>query len=173
MRFNLDGLDVFFPYDYMYEEQYNYMLELKHALDASFLTNGKNKGHALLEMPTGTGKTVCLMSLITSYQFSNPQVGKLIYCTRTVPEMVKAVAEAKRIIAFREKMLGPEGGKVLGICLSSRKNMCIHKEVMDAADQEAVDSKCRAMTASWVRHRGHVDANVELCNYYGRYSTYY
>ena len=74
MRFNLDGLDVFFPYDYMYEEQYNYMLELKHALDASFLTNGKNKGHALLEMPTGTGKTVCLMSLITSYQFSNPQV---------------------------------------------------------------------------------------------------
>lgn len=25
-------------------------------------------GHALLEMPTGTGKTVCLISLVTSYQ---------------------------------------------------------------------------------------------------------
>jgi hypothetical protein len=34
MRFDLDGLDVFFPYDRMYEEQYNYMLELKRALDA-------------------------------------------------------------------------------------------------------------------------------------------
>jgi hypothetical protein len=75
------GLVVYFPYDYMYPEQYNYMLELKHALDA--------KGSALLEMPTGTGKTVCLISLITSYQFAHPDVGKLIYCTRTVPEMVK------------------------------------------------------------------------------------
>lgn len=34
VRFNLDGLDVFFPYDRMYEEQYNYMLELKRSLDA-------------------------------------------------------------------------------------------------------------------------------------------
>ena len=83
--------------------------------------------------------------------------------------MVKAVAEAKRIIAFREKTIGSEGGNVLGICLSSRKNMCIHKEVMDAADQEAVDSKCRSMTASWVRQNGNVDANVELCNYYGTF----
>lgn len=49
------------------------------------------KGHCLLEMPTGTGKTVCLVSLITSYQFAHPEVGKLIYCTRTVPEMVKCV----------------------------------------------------------------------------------
>jgi Rad3-related DNA helicase len=50
-----------------------------------------HQGHCLLEMPTGTGKTVCLISLITSYQFANPNVGKLIYCTRTVPEMVKCV----------------------------------------------------------------------------------
>lgn len=41
----LIGLVVYFPYDYMYPEQYNYMLELKRALDA--------KGSALLEMPTG------------------------------------------------------------------------------------------------------------------------
>lgn len=34
VRFQLDGLDVFFPYDRMYEEQYNYMLELKRSLDA-------------------------------------------------------------------------------------------------------------------------------------------
>lgn len=38
VRFNLDGLDVFFPYDRMYEEQYNYMLELKRSLDAKVHT---------------------------------------------------------------------------------------------------------------------------------------
>ena len=34
MRFNLDGLAVSFPYDYIYPEQHEYMLELKRALDA-------------------------------------------------------------------------------------------------------------------------------------------
>jgi DNA excision repair protein ERCC-2 len=47
MRFNLDGLDVLFPYEYVYKEQYDYMRALKQAID--------QKGHALLEMPTGTG----------------------------------------------------------------------------------------------------------------------
>ena len=42
MQFKLEGLDVFFPYEYIYPEQYRYMLELKRALDA--------KGHGLLEV---------------------------------------------------------------------------------------------------------------------------
>lgn len=50
MRLDLDGLDVFFPYDFMYPEQYDYMLELKRSLDA--------KGHCLLEMPTGVNVTM-------------------------------------------------------------------------------------------------------------------
>ena len=45
MRIDLEGLDLFFPYDFMYKEQYEYMLQLKRAID--------KKGHALLEMPTG------------------------------------------------------------------------------------------------------------------------
>ena len=42
MRFQLEGLTVYFPSEYIYPEQYQYMLELKHALDA--------KGHCLLEV---------------------------------------------------------------------------------------------------------------------------
>lgn len=42
MRFVIEGLTVFFPYDYVYPEQFQYMVELKHALDA--------KGHCLLEV---------------------------------------------------------------------------------------------------------------------------
>lgn len=33
-RLNVDGLLVYFPYDYIYPEQYLYMLELKRTLDA-------------------------------------------------------------------------------------------------------------------------------------------
>ncbi len=34
MKFFLDGLPVYFPYDYIYPEQYAYMCELKRILDA-------------------------------------------------------------------------------------------------------------------------------------------
>ncbi|CAN0411954.1 unnamed protein product, partial [Ectocarpus sp. 13 AM-2016] len=137
----------------------------------------------------GTGKTVCLISLITSYQFAHPEVGKLIYCTRTVPEMMKCIEELKRVIGYRKDQLGPEGekastvvflwsckplsagkavythslrvrpsiifptlrGYVLALCLSSRRNLCIHERVIEESDREAVDGACRDMTASWVR----------------------
>jgi len=33
-RINIDGLIVYFPYEYIYPEQYSYMLELKRTLDA-------------------------------------------------------------------------------------------------------------------------------------------
>ena len=45
MQLNIGGLLVYFPYDYIYPEQYSYMIELKRCLDA--------KGHCLLEMPSG------------------------------------------------------------------------------------------------------------------------
>ena len=48
---------------------------------------------AVAQMPTGTGKTITLLSLITSYQLAHPEVGKLVYCTRTVPEMEKVLVE--------------------------------------------------------------------------------
>lgn len=141
MKFNLEGLDVYFPYEYLYREQHDYMLSLKRAIDA--------KGHALLEMPTGTGKTVCLMALITSYQFAYPETGKLIYCTRTVPEMQKCMEEVKKVIDYRTKLIGVEGSKVLAVCLSSRRNMCIHPKGLEVGDREEVDTICRNMTASW------------------------
>lgn len=59
MKFQIEDVTVYFPYDHIYPEQYSYMVELKRALDA--------KGHSLLEMPTGTGKIIALLSLIISY----------------------------------------------------------------------------------------------------------
>jgi DNA excision repair protein ERCC-2 len=102
MKFDLDGLTVYFPYDRIYVEQFQYMRSLKQSLDAG--------GHCLLEMPTGTGKTVCLLSLITSYQFANPSAGKLVYCTRTVPEMNHVVEELGTVLAYRAEQLEIQEG---------------------------------------------------------------
>jgi len=147
MKFQLDGLDVYWPYEAVYPEQYDYMLELKRALDA--------KGGCLLESPTGTGKSCSLLSLITSYQFAHPECGKLIYCTRTVPEMTKAIEELKRVISHRTELLGGENAAppFLGVCLSSRRNMCVHPTVQEESIREQVDSLCRKKIAPWVRQR--------------------
>ena len=69
MKLNIGGLLVHFPYDYIYPEQFSYMQELKRSLDA--------KGHCLLEMPSGTGKTVSLLSLIVAYMKAHPSEGKI------------------------------------------------------------------------------------------------
>eukprot|EP00884_Botryococcus_braunii_P019385 jgi/Botrbrau1/612/Bobra.0161s0008.1 len=161
MKFNLEGLTVHFPYEYIYPEQYQYMLELKRALDA--------KGHCLLEMPTGTGKTITLLSLITSYQLAHPEVGKLVYCTRTVPEMEKVLAELKELIEYRAKYFlaaGQSPPPILAMGLSSRKNLCINPDVEDEGSRESVDAKCRQRTASWVRERAGQDPSAGLCDWY-------
>ena len=89
-------------------------------------------------MPTGTGKTVCLLSLCLSYiKFKKPNF-KLIYCTRTIVEMQKTLEELKFVIKQRSKDFeGSDEAKaipaiassILALCLSSRKNMCIHPTV--------------------------------------------
>ena len=56
-------------------------------------------------MPTGTGKTITLLSLITSYQLAHPEIGKLVYCTRTVPEMEKVLQELKELVDYRSRSL--------------------------------------------------------------------
>ncbi|XP_066589764.1 general transcription and DNA repair factor IIH helicase subunit XPD isoform X1 [Prorops nasuta] len=158
MKIIVDGLIVFFPYDYIYPEQYAYMLELKRALDA--------KGHCLLEMPSGTGKTITLLSLIVAYMLENPlDITKLIYCSRTVPEIEKVIQELKRLIEYYEQETKSKP-KVLGLVLSSRKNMCIHPEVSKEKDGKVVDGRCHSYTASYVRERHNYDDITPVCNFY-------
>ena len=82
MQFDLDGIPIIFPYSFsfyrndyrfksLYPEQYEYMLFLK-----EILSSKEQKKHALLEMPTGTGKTVCIFSLYLAMKQINPSMGK-------------------------------------------------------------------------------------------------
>lgn len=88
------------------------------------------QGHCLLEMPSGTGKTITLLSLIVAYMLEHPlDVTKLIYCSRTVPEIEKVIEELKKLMDYYEKEIKSKP-KIVGLVLSSRKNMCIHPEVI-------------------------------------------
>lgn len=124
----------------------------------------------LMQMPTGTGKTITLLSLITSYQLAHPDVGKLIYCTRTVPEMEKVLTELKELIEYRaDHFPAGQNPKILALGLSSRKNLCIHPQVVDEGSRESVDAKCMKLTAPWIRERATSFSDIEdisLCDYY-------
>nr|QZX63210.1 DNA excision repair protein ERCC-2 [Halisarca dujardinii] len=164
MRLNIDGLLVYFPYDYIYPEQYSYMVALKGTLDA--------KGHCVLEMPSGTGKTVSLLSLIVAYMRAHPDsIHKLVYCSRTVPEMQKVMEEMKILVEYYTKEDGVQP-KFLGLILSARKNLCIHPELKGERDGKLVDAKCHSMTTSFMRQKHEVDPSVPLCSLYERFDSH-
>lgn len=140
------------------------MLELKKGLDA--------KGHCLLEMPSGTGKTISLLSLIVAYMANNPlDVTKLIYCSRTVPEIEKVIEELKKLVAYIEKQT-EEKPRLLGLVLSSRKNLCIHPQVSKERDGKIVDGRCHSLTASYIRDRHSYDESVPVCNFYEAFNSF-
>uniref|UniRef100_A0A8C6LA83 Excision repair cross-complementation group 2 n=1 Tax=Nothobranchius furzeri TaxID=105023 RepID=A0A8C6LA83_NOTFU len=151
-RLNIDGLLVYFPYDYIYPEQYSYMLELKRTLDA--------KGHGVLEMPSGTGKTISLLSLIVAYQRAFPlEVTKLIYCSRTVPEIEKVVEELRKLMEFYAK----ETEEVNNfLALATVSSLRFGKEV---------DGKCHSLTASYVRAQRHGNPNQPVCRFYEEFDA--
>jgi DNA excision repair protein ERCC-2 len=162
MKFQIDELVVYFPYDYIYPEQYSYMRELKMTLDGS--------GHGVLEMPSGTGKTISLLSLIVAYILQYPdKLVKLIYCSRTVQEIEKTVGELKRLIDFYKKQTNNPDLKFLGLSLSSRKNLCIHPEAAKFNLTKEVDTKCMNMTASFMREKAKTDKTISLCSYYEKF----
>uniref|UniRef100_A0A3Q0KUN3 General transcription and DNA repair factor IIH helicase subunit XPD n=1 Tax=Schistosoma mansoni TaxID=6183 RepID=A0A3Q0KUN3_SCHMA len=165
MKINIDGLLVYFPYEYIYPEQYHYMIELKRTIDA--------KGHGVLEMPSGTGKTVSLLSLIVAYMKARPGiVEKFIYCSRTVPELEKVIEELKVLDKYYATETNEKGCGLLGIVLSSRKNLCIQRDVKQAGDGAAVDSACFRLTASFVRKKHMTDPNVPYCKYYEEFDLH-
>uniref|UniRef100_A0A8C7JCW6 General transcription and DNA repair factor IIH helicase subunit XPD n=1 Tax=Oncorhynchus kisutch TaxID=8019 RepID=A0A8C7JCW6_ONCKI len=163
MKLNIEGLLVYFPYDYIYPEQYSYMLELKRTLDA--------KGHGVLEMPSGTGKTISLLSLIVAYQREYPlEVTKLIYCSRTVPEIEKVVEELRKLMEFYSKETG-EKNNILALALSSRKNLCVHPEVSSLRFGKEVDGKCHSLTASYIRAQRHSNPSLPSCRFYEEFDA--
>ncbi|SCV13235.1 DNA repair helicase RAD3 [Nakaseomyces glabratus] len=135
------------------------MRDIKRTLDAG--------GNSILEMPSGTGKTVSLLSLTIAYQMHYPEHRKIIYCSRTMSEIEKALVELENLMDYRAKELGFRE-EFRGLGLTSRKNLCLHPEVSKERSGTIVDEKCRRMTNGQAKKKLEEDpeANVELCDYH-------
>lgn len=144
MKFYIDDLPVLFPYPKIYPEQYAYMCDIKKTLDVG--------GNCILEMPSGTGKTVSLLSLTVAYQMHYPDYRKIVYCSRTMSEIEKALVELQGLMAYRTAELGYEE-EFRGLGLTSRKNLCLHPTVSKERTGAAVDEKCRRITNGALKQR--------------------
>ena len=114
---------------------------------------------SLLEMPSGTGKTVCNMSFFASLLFRTATDGdlpkrieRLLFCTRTLGEMDQACAEAKHVLEAYNSFYARTRGedyfrkhkhqRVTCSAMSSRRQLCIHKDIRDEKNQRRQDAQC-------------------------------
>lgn len=135
--YKIRGIDVDFPYE-AYDCQIAYMEKVIQSL--------QNRSNALLESPTGTGKTLCLLCATLAWRkslggFSVRKSGRrdhisssqqsdessqsesstlpsIVYASRTHSQIRQVVKELKRT-NYRPKM----------VVLGSREQLCIHEEV--------------------------------------------
>ncbi|QPG74525.1 TFIIH/NER complex ATP-dependent 5'-3' DNA helicase subunit [Brettanomyces nanus] len=159
MKFYIEDLQILFPYPRIYPEQYAYMCDIKKCLDVG--------GNGVLEMPSGTGKTIALLALSVAYQMNYPEHRRIIYCSRTMSEIEKALIELGKLMDYRSKELGyVEDFRGLG--LTSRKNLCLHPLVGKEKKGTAVDEMCRRMTNGQLKEKvKEGEANIEdLCSFH-------
>ncbi|TFY80835.1 hypothetical protein EWM64_g3182 [Hericium alpestre] len=101
-----------------------------------------------------------------------PTKRKLIYCSRTVPEIEKALSELKRLMEYRISSAESAEQKAkdqsfMGLGLTSRKNLCIHPEVSKEKKGKVVDARCRDLTNSAVCNKYREDpGSVEVCQFH-------
>jgi DNA excision repair protein ERCC-2 len=101
-------------------------------------------------MPSGTGKTVCILSLVIAYMSKRSDVGSLIYCTRTIPEFEQGISELKHVHRARAAESGLDYDRnFLGVAISCRANLCIFLEVADQRTKADVDVECRGRNVAW------------------------
>lgn len=119
----------------------------------------------MLEMPSGTGKTVTLLSFISGYQKAarersrGAEFRQLFYCSRTIPEIEQVADEAKRVYEKRKEKYG-DGYRYLVITMASRKNLCVNEKVNKYAEGRRVDSLCRDMTAPWAKKKEKTSGSI-------------
>jgi DEAD_2 len=80
-------------------------------------------------------------------------------------EIEKALAELKGLMKYRTEQLGYEE-EFRGLGLTSRKNLCLHPSVKREKSGAVVDSRCRNLTAGFVKEKKERGEDVEMCVYH-------
>ncbi|XP_047959212.1 regulator of telomere elongation helicase 1 homolog [Salvia hispanica] len=163
--YNIRGINVDFPYE-AYDCQLVYMEKVIESL--------QNKSNALLESPTGTGKTLCLLCATLAWrrsfgefsrgrsdkssirdilsqsvdedipQSQSSQFPTIVYTSRTHSQIKQVVKELKRS-NYRPKM----------VVLGSREQLCIHDQVSllrGKAQTNACRALCKKLTKRFCPH---------------------
>lgn len=125
-RFSINKIEVRFPFPNPYPAQIDIM---KTSIKA-FL-KGQN---ALLESPTGTGKSLALLASALAYQESHPQIVRIFYTSRTHMQLKQLVSEFKKLAYF------PRFG-----ILASRAHLCLIPGVYKSPNPNAA---CRDLCNS-------------------------
>lgn len=144
--YKIRGIDVDFPYE-AYDCQIVYMEKVIQSLQENC--------NALLESPTGTGKTLCLLcaalawrkslggfsmgkrawklSDVSQSQSDGSNLPAIIYTSRTHSQLRQVIQELKRT-SYRPKMT----------ILGSREQLCIHEDV-SLLHGKAQNNACRSL----------------------------
>ncbi|KAF5957087.1 hypothetical protein HYC85_004312 [Camellia sinensis] len=163
-KYKIRGVNVDFPYE-AYDCQLVYMEKVIQSL--------QDRSNALLESPTGTGKTLCLLCATLAWrknlgdfstragerrghnagvelsneplsQSESSNIPPIIYTSRTHSQLRQVIQELKRT-NYRPKM----------VVLGSREQLCIHEEVSllhGRTQTNACHSLCRKRKKRYCRH---------------------
>eukprot|EP01065_Artemidia_motanka_P037992 TRINITY_DN46875_c0_g1_i1.p1 TRINITY_DN46875_c0_g1~~TRINITY_DN46875_c0_g1_i1.p1 ORF type:complete len:1044 (+),score=290.51 TRINITY_DN46875_c0_g1_i1:59-3190(+) len=151
-EYDIDGVPVEFPFE-AYPSQLAYMREVIRALDT-----GSN---ALLESPTGTGKTLCLLCATLAWTLNRgtlpqqdelvpPRPPRILYTSRTHAQLRQVVAEFRRTAyaQMRESTDDDFVGDfvVTAAALASRDQLCVHRSAAGTTGAQR-NSVCAALRA--------------------------
>lgn len=145
MLLTIKNVPIRFPYKTIYPEQYAYMTKLIEGYQNE--AHNTSNTQIMLEMPTGTGKTACLIAATIGYLATNPvHHKKMIFCSRTVSQLEKVCQEIERTFNYYKKIKNDSESldgipidqhtenvlnQFLAVMLTSRKNMCIFDNALN------------------------------------------
>lgn len=125
VSFIANNTRIFFPFD-PYETQREYAQCVVQSLT--------KKQNAILESPTGTGKTLALLCSTLAWMQANTNVKSNVYYTsRTHMQLSQAAKELKRTAYAR----------IPSVVIGSRAQMCLNDEVKNQGGDHLINRACR------------------------------
>lgn len=110
----------------------------------------KQSKNTLLESPTGTGKTIAVLSAVLAWKERNPDLNtQIIYASRTHSQLSQLIKELEQ---------SPHSKKISAVCLASKKHYCIHKQV---SKSDYLNKECSAIKHVSCAHFFAADKNAK------------